>query len=93
MRMEVLDNLSPEARDRASVAAAQAKLVTGQAALDVSEQLFQVCGTGAVLERYGYDRHWRNARTLTLHDPMAHKARLVGDYVLNGRSPPISVYT
>jgi alkylation response protein AidB-like acyl-CoA dehydrogenase len=93
VRMEALDNLSPEARDRASVAAAQAKLVTGQAALDVSELLFQVCGTGSVLERYGYDRHWRNARTLTLHDPMAYKARLVGDYVLNGTSPPISVYT
>ncbi|MGI9658664.1 MAG: acyl-CoA dehydrogenase family protein [Gaiellaceae bacterium] len=93
IRMEALDDLSAASRDRASVAAAQAKIVTGQAALDVSELLFQVCGTGSVLESFGYDRHWRNARTLTLHDPMAYKVKLVGDYALNGTSPPISVYT
>ena len=93
VRMAAIDDLSAETRDRASVAAAQAKIVTGQAALDVSELLFQVCGTGSVLESYGHDRHWRNARTLTLHDPMAYKIKLVGDYVLNGASPPISVYT
>lgn len=93
VRLAANDNLSAASRDRASVAAAQAKIVTGQAALDVSELLFQVCGTGSVLEHYGYDRHWRNARTLTLHDPVAYKVRLVGDYVLNGTSPPVSVYT
>lgn len=93
VRLSALENLSPEVRDRASVAAAQAKIVTGQAALDVSESLFQVCGAGSVLEKFGYDRHWRNARTLTLHDPVAYKVKLVGDYVLNGTSPPISVYT
>ncbi len=93
VRQAALDDLSAESRDRASVAAAQAKIVTGEAALEVSERLFQVCGSGSVLEQFGYDRHWRNARTLTLHDPMAYKIRLVGDYVLNGASPPISVYT
>lgn len=93
VRLAALENLSVEARDGASVAAAQAKIVTGQAALDVSELLFQVCGTGSVREHLGLDRHWRNARTLTLHDPVAYKVKLVGDYVLNGISPPISVYT
>jgi alkylation response protein AidB-like acyl-CoA dehydrogenase len=93
IRLESVANLSAEARNRASVAAAQAKIVTGQAALDVSELLFKVCGTGSVREDFGYDRHWRNARTLTLHDPVAYKVKLVGDYVLNGISPPISVYT
>ena len=93
VRLAATDDLSAASRDRASVAAAQAKIVTGQAALDVSELLFQVCGTGSALESYGYDRHWRNARTLTLHDPMAYKLKLVGDYALNGTSPPISVYT
>ncbi len=23
--------------------------------------LFKVCGAGSVLEKYGFDRHWRNA--------------------------------
>jgi alkylation response protein AidB-like acyl-CoA dehydrogenase len=86
-------NLSPEARDQASVASAVAKVVTGDAALKVSEHLFQVCGAGAVAEKYDFGRHWRNARTLTLHDPADYKLRLVGDHVLNGASPPVSGYT
>ena len=93
VRVEAIAEETAEARDRASVAAAEAKIICGETALEVSELLFQVCGAGAVLEKYGYDRHWRNARTLTLHDPMAYKIRLVGDFALNGTSPPISVYT
>ena len=46
-----------------------------------------------MLGKFNYDRHWRNARTLTLHDPVSYKLRLVGDWLLNGASPPISVYT
>ena len=92
-REATLAALSPATRDLASVAAGQAKALASEAALRNSEQLFQVCGTGAVLGTFNYDRHWRNARTLTLHDPVSYKLRLVGDWLLNGASPPISVYT
>ena len=92
-REATLAALSPATRDLASVAAGQAKALASEAALRNSEQLFQVCGTGAVLGKFNYDRHWRNARTLTLHDPVSYKLRLVGDWLLNGASPPISVYT
>ena len=93
VRHEAIADLSEKTRDRASVAAAEAKIVCGETALEVSELLFQICGTGAVLEEFGLDRHWRNARTLTLHDPAAYKLRLIGDHALNGVAPPISVYT
>ena len=53
----------------------------------------QISAASASLEKYGLDRHWRNARTLTLHDPMDYKLRFAGDYVLNGTAPPISPYT
>ena len=92
-REATLAALSPATRDLASVAAGQAKALASEAALRNSEQLFQACGTGAVLGKFNYDRHWRNARTLTLHDPVSYKLRLVGDWLLNGASPPISVYT
>ena len=82
-----------EARNAASIAAGHAKVVTGQAALDISEGIFRICGASASLEKYGLDRHWRNARTLTLHDPMDYKLRFAGDFVLNGTAPPISPYT
>lgn len=74
----------------ASIAVCEAKIATTHAALRVSEMLFQVAGASASLQRYDLDRHWRNARTHTLHDPVAYKYRAVGDYLLNGRRPPIS---
>ena len=86
-------NTTAATRDAASVAASEAKVVSSRAVLKVAELLFQVCGTGSVVSKYDHDRHWRNARTLTLHDPEAYKVRLVGDWVLNHLSPPISVYT
>ena len=85
--------MSSEARDEASIAAGHAKVVTGEVALDIGQGIFRICGASATLEKYGLDRHWRNARTLTLHDPMDYKLRFAGDYTLNGRSPPISAYT
>lgn len=82
-----------ETRDRASVAAAETKVLCGEAALRVSELLFRVCGAGSVLEKYNFDRHWRNARTLTLHNPSDYNLRLSGNYLLNDESPPVSAYT
>jgi alkylation response protein AidB-like acyl-CoA dehydrogenase len=34
------------------------------------------------------DRHWRNARTHTLHDPVRWKYHVIGNYHLNGVTPP-----
>ena len=36
----------------------------------------------------GLDRHWRNARAHTTHDPLAYKFKFIGDFLLNGRIPP-----
>ncbi|HBP3039093.1 SfnB family sulfur acquisition oxidoreductase, partial [Pseudomonas aeruginosa] len=45
-------------------------------------------GSRACLAELGLDRHWRNARVHTLHDPVRWKYHAVGDYYLNGRLPP-----
>ena len=34
------------------------------------------------------DRFWRNARTLSSHNPRIYKNRIVGDYAVNGTTPP-----
>ncbi len=73
---------------QASVAVAQAKVLTTEAALRAGEKLFELAGTQSVLAEHNYDRHWRNARTHTLHDPVRWKYHLVGNYVLNGIEPP-----
>ena len=89
---EAIDALPrvPTAADvaRASVAVAKAKVLTTEAALRAGEKLFELAGTQSVLAEHNYDRHWRNARTHTLHDPVRWKYHLIGNYVLNGVEPP-----
>ncbi|CAI0906455.1 Crotonobetainyl-CoA dehydrogenase [Serratia entomophila] len=71
----------------ASIAVAEAKVLTTEVALQASEKLFEWSGSRATLAEHGLDRHWRNARTHTLHDPVRWKYHAIGDYYLNGRFP------
>lgn len=70
-----------------SVAVAIAKVLSTESALFATNKLFEVSGTGAVLEKLNLNRHWRNARTHTLHDPVAWKYHVIGNYVLNQTAP------
>ncbi len=72
----------------ASIAVAEAKALVTEVAVHVSSKLFELTGARSTLEQYGFDRHWRNARTHTLHDPVRYKYVNVGNYVLNGVLPP-----
>jgi SfnB family sulfur acquisition oxidoreductase len=72
----------------ASVAVAEAKIASTEAALFVASKLIELGGSSATLAKHGFDRHWRNARTHTVHDPVRWKYRAVGDYWLNGVNPP-----
>jgi alkylation response protein AidB-like acyl-CoA dehydrogenase len=88
--------LSGEALERlvieASIAVSEAKIIATEAALRAGELLYEVGGASATLRRYGLDRHWRNARTHTTHDPVSYKFKVVGEYLLTGTPPPISLY-
>ncbi|HEY1888001.1 MAG TPA: SfnB family sulfur acquisition oxidoreductase [Roseiarcus sp.] len=72
----------------ASVAVAESKIASTEAALLVASKLIELAGSSATLAKHGLDRHWRNARTHTVHDPVRWKYRAVGDYWLNGVNPP-----
>ncbi|WP_324616844.1 MULTISPECIES: SfnB family sulfur acquisition oxidoreductase [Pseudomonas] len=72
---------------RASIAVAEAKVLTTEIALLASEKLFELAGSRATLAQHNLDRHWRNARVHTLHDPVRWKAHAVGNYHLNGTHP------
>ncbi|HMM74073.1 MAG TPA: acyl-CoA dehydrogenase family protein [Gammaproteobacteria bacterium] len=73
-----------------SLRAAQAKLVVDELAQRAATRLFDVGGSAAVKAAHGYDRHWRNVRTLASHNPAAYKARAIGDYLVNGTRLPNS---
>jgi SfnB family sulfur acquisition oxidoreductase len=72
-----------QASARASVAIAEAKVLTTRIALEASEKLFELAGSSATRAAHNLDRHWRNARTHTLHDPVRWKLHLLGNYYLN----------
>lgn len=89
---QVLDevNAGPidaDAAARASIAVAEAKVLTTEIALLASEKLFELAGSRASLAEFNLDRHWRNARVHTLHDPVRWKYHAVGAYYLNGTLP------
>jgi alkylation response protein AidB-like acyl-CoA dehydrogenase len=72
----------------ASIAVAEAKALATEVSLHASSKLFELTGSRSTLEQYGFDRHWRNARTHTLHDPVRYKYVNVGNYYLNDILPP-----
>ncbi|ALG27851.1 acyl-CoA dehydrogenase [Glutamicibacter halophytocola] len=80
--------LDPEAAYlRAELAVQQAHVATPKLILDATSELFDVTGASAVSTSKSLDRFWRNARTVATHNPVAFKARSVGDYFINGTVP------
>ncbi|MGY3610903.1 MULTISPECIES: SfnB family sulfur acquisition oxidoreductase [unclassified Bradyrhizobium] len=71
----------------ASIAVAEAKALSTEVSLYVSNKLFELTGSRSTLEEFGLDRYWRNVRTHTLHDPVRWKYHRIGDFVLNGVLP------
>jgi SfnB family sulfur acquisition oxidoreductase len=71
----------------ASLAVAEAKWLTSEIALHASSKLFELCGTRSAQHPHTFDRHWRNARVHTLHDPVRHKLTVVGEHLVNGIGP------
>ena len=68
-----IDN-SPAGVRRRLIARAQSAEAGGPGRIRVSEELL-------------LDRHWRNARTLASHNPRVYKARILGDWLINGKDP------
>lgn len=81
-------DLDAETAGAASLAVAAARASGSQVSVDVSSRLFEVCGTRSALDRLNLNRHWRNARTHTLHDPAAWKVQHLGRYAVDGTLPP-----
>lgn len=78
---------------RAQVAVAEAKVLSTEIAILATNKLFELSGTRSTLGQYNLDRHWRNARTHTLHDPVRWKYAIVGNYHLNGIKPPFHAWS
>ncbi|HCN44360.1 MAG TPA: SfnB family sulfur acquisition oxidoreductase, partial [Pseudomonas sp.] len=78
-----------ESAARASIAVAEAKVLSTEISLLASEKLLELSGSRATLAEFNLDRHWRNARVHTLHDPVRWKYHAIGNYYLNEQNPPL----
>ncbi len=77
----------------AQVVTAEAKVLSTEIAIEATNKLFELAGTRSTLAEHNLDRHWRNARTHTLHDPVRWKYAILGDYFLNGKKPPLHAWS
>ncbi|MEW9553348.1 acyl-CoA dehydrogenase family protein [Nonomuraea sp. NPDC050783] len=81
-------DLTDETAAAASIAVAAAKAFADPVAMELGNAIFELGGTRSSLDGLNLHRHWRNARTHTLHDPARWKIQHIGRYVLDGKPPP-----
>lgn len=84
--------IDPDLDHRAALEASQAKVVVDDLGQRSATQLFEVGGASATRRSANLDRHWRNIRTLSSHNPTLYKARAVGQHHVNGTSLPRNGY-
>lgn len=87
------DALTVEERGQLAIDVAAAKVLASHAVLDITTQIFETTGAGATHSQWGFDRFWRNARTLTLHDRLDYKLHDLGQWFLNDQWPTPSFYS
>ncbi|MGX5801194.1 SfnB family sulfur acquisition oxidoreductase [Bradyrhizobium sp. Arg314] len=77
----------------AQIVTAESKILSTEIAIAATNKLFELAGTRSTLAEHNLDRHWRNARTHTLHDPVRWKYAILGKYFLNGENPPLHAWS
>ncbi|MCG8916039.1 acyl-CoA dehydrogenase [Actinokineospora sp. PR83] len=85
--------ITPELRGETGIVVSTAKVVATGVANRVTARAFDFIGARATTSALGFDRFWRNARTLTLHDPVVYKAKEVGAHYLTGELPTPTAYS
>jgi alkylation response protein AidB-like acyl-CoA dehydrogenase len=83
---------SVEAAEAAQAAAAQAKVAIDRFSYATAARLFDAGGASSTQSIYNLDRHWRNVRTISTHNPTFLKASAIGDNIVNGTPFPGNAY-
>jgi alkylation response protein AidB-like acyl-CoA dehydrogenase len=75
--------------DAVNIRSAQIQVLNTRLAGEATWNLFNAASASATSADLALDRHWRNARTISSHNPVIYKARAVGDHVVNGALPDV----
>jgi alkylation response protein AidB-like acyl-CoA dehydrogenase len=73
----------------AASAVSEAKAFGGDVSLRIASEVIAFAGASAAARTAGLDRHWRDVRVHTLHDPNWWKYFHAGNFYLNNVSPPV----
>jgi alkylation response protein AidB-like acyl-CoA dehydrogenase len=76
----------------AQLKVAKVKVHLDAVAPDAATRLLELGGASASSRQKNLDRHWRNIRTISLHNPVADKARVIGDNLLHDTPLPANAY-
>jgi alkylation response protein AidB-like acyl-CoA dehydrogenase len=76
----------------AQLKVAKVKVHLDDVAPEAATRLLELGGASAASRQRNLDRHWRNIRTITLHNPVAYKARVIGQNLLHGTPVPANAY-
>ena len=85
-------NPDPELAAEAQLKVAQVKVHLDDVAPEAASRLLELGGASAASRQRNLDRHWRNIRTITLHNPVAYKAVAIGANLLHGTPLPANAY-
>lgn len=80
--------LSRDTAAQASLQVAAAKALAQEYAVEIAGGIFELTGTSGTDSAVNLDRHWRNVRTHSLHDPARWKYVHLGNHILRGSRPP-----
>jgi len=85
--------LSESQRGNVALSIVAAKVMATKIGLDLTNRMFEVAGARATHAGLRLDRHWRNLRTHTLHDPVDYKIRELGEWALMRQYPTPTFYS
>ncbi|MBJ7338003.1 acyl-CoA dehydrogenase family protein [Mycolicibacterium sp.] len=85
---------NPDAQlaQEAQLKVAKVKVHLDAIAPEAATRLLELGGASAASRQKGLDRHWRNIRTITLHNPVAYKAVAIGANLLHDTPVPANAY-
>ncbi|MGE2719680.1 acyl-CoA dehydrogenase family protein [Mycolicibacterium celeriflavum] len=80
--------ITRDAAAAASLRVAAAKALAQEFAVEIASGIFELAGASATDRGHALDRHWRNVRVHSLHDPARWKYVHLGNHTLRGTKPP-----
>lgn len=81
------DEDAEEAANAANLSVYQSQVVVIPLVLEATTSIFDATGASSTSVNKVLDRHWRNARTISSHNPLPRKEQWVGTYELLGELP------